>query len=561
MTISLNPRHLKRYAQLAKLLAKYGRSDIVRQSGLDAALDDEAPEVAADGAQAEQLAADLEALGPTFIKLGQLLSSRADLLPAAYTESLSRLQEDVEGFSFEDVERILEEELGIRASKAFAQLDPKPLAAASLGQVHRATLPSGRLVAVKVQRPGIREQVIDDFEVLAQLAAFLDQHTETGERYRFQASLAEMRRSIMGELDYRKEAANLGVLGNNLAGFEHILVPCAVKGYVTSRVLTMDYVSGRSIGEVSRLRLMELDGSVLADELFRAYLKQVLVDGFFHSDPHPGNVFLTDDDRISLLDVGMVGRLPTELQDGVLRILLAVSEGKGRTAADVAIDMGDRTQNFDGEGFREEIGRQVLDFYAASMQDLQIGRVMMDLTRAAGQHGLIMPAQLTMLGKTLLNLDLIGRTLDPDFQPNLAIQSNAAQLMRQRMVKSASPGNVLASLLETNEFVQRLPGRLNRVFDALSEREVEVKVRVANDTLMLAGLQKIANRIAAGAVLAALIVSAAMLMQVETTFRIMGYPGLAMLLFIAAAAGAIILFFDVLSHDRAVNRSANTGPK
>src|SRR5690606_6962670 len=253
--------------------------------------------------------------------------------------------------------------------------------------------------------------------------------------------------------------------------------------------------------------------------------------GFFHADPHPGNVFLTDDNRIALIDVGMVGRLPPDLQDGMLRMLLAMSEGKGRDAADMAIQMGQRTEVFDRDGFYDEIGRLVIEYVTDNRQSLQIGLVVMEMTRAAGSHGLIIPPQLTMLGKTLLNLDLVGRTLDPNFKPNLAIQQNASELMQQRMLKNASPSNILTSLLETNQFVQRLPGRLNRVFDAVEEREFEVNIRLAIDSLLLHGLQKIANRIATGAVLAALIVAAAMMMRVETNYRILGYPGVAVLLF------------------------------
>jgi ubiquinone biosynthesis protein len=550
MAISLNPKYLKRYGQIAALMVKHGRADLVQQAGLEATLQEEIVSDPDDVPRAEHFAADLEAMGPTFIKLGQLLSSRVDLLPDAYTDALARLQEDVEPFAFDDVRRIVEEELGVRLSRAFQEFEEKPIAAASLGQVHRATLPGGRRVAVKVQRPDIRRQVVDDLDALEEVAEFAERHTELGRSYRTHAILTEMRRSLLDELDYRREGRNLETLRNNLAEFESVVVPCVVEGYVTSRVLTMDFVGGTKVTEIGPLRRMEIDGAALADELFRAYLKQVLVDGFFHADPHPGNVLLTDDGRVALIDVGMVGKLAPELQDGMLRMLLAMSEGRGQDAADMAIEMGQRTDRFDRDGFREEIGRLVLDFYTATARELQFGRVVIALTRGAAQHGLIIPPQLTMLGKTLLNLDQVGRTLDPDFDPNAAVRDNAADMLRKRMLKSASPGYVLTSLLETNEFVQRLPGRLNRVLDSVSDRDFEVRIRLANDTLLLDGLQKIANRIASGAVLAALIIAAAMLMRVDTAFRIFGYPGIAMMLFLAAALGGVALLVDVLTHDR-----------
>jgi ubiquinone biosynthesis protein len=204
MGISLKPDHIKRYAQLARLLVKYGRGDLVRQAGLDATLEAEDIQDGEPPQDALELASDLERLGPTFIKLGQLLSTRADLLPPAYTEALSRLQDNVEPFPFSEAERIIEEEIGARPSKAFLNLDPNPIAAASLGQVHRATLRDGRAVVVKVQRPGIRPLIANDMEALAELAGFMDSHTEAGRRYEFSSILEEMRTTLSQELDYRR---------------------------------------------------------------------------------------------------------------------------------------------------------------------------------------------------------------------------------------------------------------------------------------------------------------------------------------------------------------------
>ena len=557
MAISLKPRHLKKYTEIAALLVKHGRGDLVREAGLDAALGNDAIADPAESPLAEELTRDLEAMGPTFIKLGQLLSSRVDLLPRAYTDALSRLHDSVEPFPFAEAREIIESELGVRISRAFQSIEETPIAAASLGQVHRAALRSGRPVAVKVQRPAVRERVIDDFDALQELTEFLDEHTEMGRRYRFTPMLEEGRRTLLAELDYQREAGNLETLSNNLEAYERITIPCPIRDYTTSRVLTMEFVSGRSMLELVPLARMEVDHAALAEELFRAYLQQVLVDGFFHADPHPGNVLLTDDGRIALIDVGMVGRLPTELQDSILRMLLAMAEGRGRDAADMAIDIGERTDQFDRAGFRDEIGRIVLEYVSSNPDDLQMGRVVMELTRAAGDHGLIIPAQLTMLGKTLLHLDQIGRTLEPTFQPNEAIQRNAVDLLRQRMLKNASPNQLVTSLLETNQFVQRLPGRLNRVFDAVEQREFEVRIRVANDSLLLEGLQKIANRIATGAVLAALIVAAAMMMSVDSAYTILGYPGLAVILFLAAVVGAAFLLIDVARHDRSARKVAS----
>ncbi len=553
--ISLRPEHLKRYAELGRLLLKYGRSDLVKQSGLDAVLVDQEP-VAAPGQEgvAEELAADLERLGPTYIKLGQLLSTRADLLPAPYVEALTRLQDSVEPFPYADVERIVTTELGVRMSKAFGSFDPEPLAAASLGQVHRATLRDGTEVAVKVQRPGIRERIVEDLDALEDLADFADRHTDTGRRYGVAAMLGEFRKTLLSELDYRQEAQNLATLADNLGDFGRITVPRSVADYTTSRVLTMQYVRGTKVTDLGGLTRTELDGNALAEELFAAYMKQILVDGFFHADPHPGNVFITPDGRIAMIDVGMVGRIAPEMQDRLLRLLLAVASGRGEEAAGTAVRIGTARDDFDEPEFVRRVTALVTGMQGATAERIQVGRIVMEMTRSAAETGILLPAELSTLGKTLFALDQVGRTLDPAFDPNASIQRNAADMLRRRMLKQASPTHAFSTLLEANELMQRLPGRLNAILDSLAENEFRIRVDAIDEVRLMAGLQKVANRITMGLVLAALIIGAAMLMRVETSFRIFGYPGVAMLLFLAAVAGVAKLLWEIARHDDKVDR-------
>jgi predicted unusual protein kinase regulating ubiquinone biosynthesis (AarF/ABC1/UbiB family) len=414
---------LSRYRDVAWFFAKYGRRDLF--------VSEPTPE------EAEAFVRDLESLGPTFIKLGQLLSTRADLLPRAYLDALARLQDDVEPFPFDDVESIVQEELGLRLSKAFIEFDPVPIAAASLGQVHRAVLRSEREVAVKVQRPGIREQVLGDLETLDEIARLADRFT-SHRTLDARRVLEEFRRSPLAELDYRQEAQHLITLSHQLRDFDTIVVPLPIDDYTTSRVLTMDFIHGTKITVVSGVERTEFDGRALADDLFRAYLQQILIDGVFHADPHPGNVFLTEDHRLALA---------------------------------------------------------------------------------------------------------------PDFDVNDAIRRNATNLMRRRMMKAASPSSLFASVLDVKEFAERLPGRVNRILDSVAGNDLRLKVEIIDRGSIIDGFQKVANRIALGLVLAALIVGAAMLMRVQTSFTILGYPGFAMLLFIAAAGGGFWMAWTILAGD------------
>jgi len=548
--LSLRPARLKRYKDVARLLFKYGRSRLVARAGLEDALAGEELPSGAGAPAPGELAADLERLGPAFIKLGQVLSTRADLLPPAYLEALSRLQDSVEPFSFADVERVIQEDFGFRLSKGFDTFDAEPIAAASLGQVHRATLRDGRDVAVKVQRPNIREGLAQDLAAMEDIAGFLDRHTSAGRQFDFPEMVREFRRTLKQELDYRREAQNLVRLADNLSTFTRIVIPRPVGDYSSARVLTMSFIRGRKITDITPLVRQDIDGMTLAQELFRAYLHQIIIDGFFHADPHPGNVFMTDDGRIALVDLGMVSRLSPARQDQLLKLLLAISEGDGDRAATLALQVGQAHDDLDEPGLRRHVQELVSGYQDLSLEQLQIGRIVLEISAAAGQHGIRLPSELTMLGKTLLNLDQVGRTLAPDFDVNAALRREGPQLMQQRMRQSLSSANVFAAALETKEFVEQLPGRVNRLLDAVAHNEVKLKIEVIDEGAVIQGLQKVANRITLGLLLASLIIGAAMLMRVETRFRLFGYPGFAMVFFLVAAGGGIWLALNILSSDR-----------
>ena len=549
MVVSLKPERLKRYKDVAMLLIKYGRSDLISAAGLEGSVLPDEIAAESEVAPAEDLAKDLEKLGPTFIKLGQLLSTRADLLPGPYLEALARLQDQIEPFPYEEVERIVSGELGVRLSKAFADFDPAPLAAASLAQVHRANMRDGRAVVVKVQRPDIRDLIVGDLEALGEIAHFLDLHTELGRRYEFDNMLVSLRKSILHELDFTVEANNLHTIAENLAEFDDIVIPEPIDDFTTTRVLTMEYISGKKITALNPLRLLEIDGGLLADELWSAYLKQFLVDGIFHADPHPGNVFLTDDDRIALLDLGMVGRVTRTFQDNLLRLLLAISEGRGEMAAEAAIRMGEPKEGFDRPAFERRITDLVADNSDAVLSRMNAGKVTLDITKISADCWFRLPAEFTMVAKALMNLDRVVYTLDPNFDPNVIIRDRANEILQRNILKSVAPTNLLSGVVDLKEFAEKLPTRVNRILDAAGNNELRFKVDAIDEKVVLEGLQKVANRITLGLVVAALIVGAAMLMRVETSFRIFGYPGLAMILFLMAAAAGCILAFSILFYD------------
>ncbi|MDT7542330.1 MAG: hypothetical protein QOE33_2234 [Acidobacteriota bacterium] len=555
MSILPKTEHLKRYKDVALLLMKYGRSDLVKGSGLESALVEEDMAENKSAPKAEDLADDLERLGPTFVKLGQLLSTRADLLPPPYLEALARLQDSVGPVSFAEIERIVESELGVRLSKAFARFDSQPMASASLGQVHRAEMRDGREVVVKVQRPNIREQMVDDFDALEEVAGFLDARTEIGRRYEFTPMVQELRKSVIRELDYKEEAGNLLTFADNLANFESVFVPRPVADYTTTRVLTMEYVHGKKITDLSPLGLMEIDGARLAEELFRAYLQQILVDGVFHADPHPGNVFISDDGaRIILLDLGMVGHVASAFQDNLLRLLLAIAEGRGEDVSDMTIRMGEKKGGFDETDFKRRITDLVVRHTDAPMNKIDAGAVVLEITRIGAECNFRLPSEFTLIAKALLNLDRVVYTLSPSFDPNATIRGYATEILQHRLLKVFEPGNLMSSLIDLKEFAERLPSRVNKILDAIGNNDLQIKVDALDEKVLMEGAQKIANRITMGVVIASMIIGAALLMRVETAFKIFGYPGLAIICFLLAAAAGAYLLIIILFYDQPIKK-------
>jgi predicted unusual protein kinase regulating ubiquinone biosynthesis (AarF/ABC1/UbiB family) len=415
---------------------------------------------------------------------------------------------------------------------------------------------------VKVQRPDIHDLIAEDMDAIERIAEFADAHTEAGRRYGFADMVGEFRKSIMKELDYTIEAGNLVALARNLADRPAIVIPQPVPDYTRQRVLTMDYVGGRSIGALSPSAMLDIDGPGLARALFSAYLQQILIDGFFHADPHPGNVFVTDDGSIALLDLGMVARVDPAQQDSLIKLLLSVSEGRGREAADVAVDLGTKLEYFDVEGFRRDASELIASNQAATMRDIQSGALIGELTRIAGENGLRLPAELALLGKALLNLDEVGRLLDPTFDPNAAIRDEAAELMQRKLLRSASPANIVSAAMDAKEFAERLPGRVNKVMDALAEGQITLNIEGIDEQNIMRGVQKLANRLVSGVVVAALVVGAALIMRVPTHSRLFGYPALAIVMFLLAAVAAAFLLGSIVLSDlpQKRQRRAKRGP-
>jgi ubiquinone biosynthesis protein len=556
----LKPANIGAYRDLLLLFTRYGRKDFRLSLAPEDLMAPEAeieviePDVKA---RAEAFAQALRDMGPTYVKFGQLLSTRPDIVPHEYILALESLQDDLEPFSFAEVERIVEEELGVRISKAFAEFESTPLAAASLGQVHRAVLRDGREVVVKVQRPNVREQVRKDLEIFTEIAHELEKHTDIGRKMSLVGAIEQAKLVMYSELNYLQEARNTEILRQNLTDFPEIYIPAVLEDFTSPRVLTTELVKGTKVSKLTPLALIEGNYAELAGVLTRAYLKQIGVDGVWHSDPHPGNIFVREvpdgepgQTQLVLLDFGMVSRISHEFQDEVIKLLLAISSNRGAEVAESCVRMSEMQERFDAVKFTRDISTIVAAVHDVRANEINTGQLIFNVIGIAQNNDLKAPPELTMLAKTLLHLDAITKKLDPDYDPQRVIRDYAEQLMSQKLAQKFSPRNFYPALLDLNQLVLDFPHRAREIIDLTAAGRLSFGIKLTQAEEFLGGIHKIANRITVGVVIAALLISSSLMMRVPSTFSIFGYPGLAVIGYILASAAGFYLVLSTMMRDR-----------
>jgi len=395
---------------------------------------------------------------------------------------------------------------------------------------------------------------------LRTLAGLADKGTSAGRKFGFEDLLEQFERSLAGELDYKREARNLLRFADLLHDYDLLVIPEPVMGHSSKRVLTMTKLEGRKVTDVGPLGLTDIDARPMVEQLFRAYLRSILHDGFLHVDPHPGNLILTTDGRLGIIDLGMVANVPPRIQKLVVRLLIAIADDDGEQAAQVLAELGHPLEDYDPAGFREEVTRLVSQAVAEG-PDLQAGRVLVELSRISGAHGLRPPAEMSMIGKALLNLDQSLLHLDPEFAPAEAISKNVGDIMLGGL--KASPGDLITAALDTKEFTAQLPSRANRILGALADGTMRVQVDALDEERLYTVLQRLANRLTLGLVIAATIVGAAMMIQVPTRHHFLGYPTIAIVFFLLAVLGGMALAVWIVVTDRKVagteRRTSPTG--
>ena len=542
-----------RIAAIARFFLKYRKAGILTGVALDDPLFAEIDTSTISEGMPEDFVRDLEALGPTFVKIGQALSTRPDFVPAPYIAALERMQDAVAIVDVQAMREIIESELGVKISKLFSSFNDSPIGSASLSQVYSAALRDGRPVAVKVQRPEVAATLREDLDMLARLAGTVGMVSDAPRRFGFSDWIGEFRKTLSGELDYRREAENLETFAHHLEAYPRIYVPQPIWDYSAARVLTMEMVAGDKVTRISELRRIKPEQSLgdLAADLMRAYLDQVFVHGLIHADPHPGNVLLTSDGRLALLDLGMVAHVAPRMRDQLLKLLLAVVDGRGEQAAETFVHLSTRLEDFDEASFSRETARLVAQ-YSSSLGSAghSEGRLVLELTRVGAGCGLRCPAELPLLGKTLLNLEAVCSALDPQLPVKKIVEDHLQNVLQRQMKQMFSPNRLASDLLEVQELLRESPRRLSQLLRTLSDNRFRVHITGLEEARLIESMQKIANRITAGVITAGLILGAAMIMRIPTRAHIFGYPALALILFLVAFVLGSTLVASSLLSDR-----------
>ena len=541
-------RDVGRLNTIVGVLVRHGLGDVVHRLGLADQLERAGQAVmkphAADLARLEppvQVRLAMEELGPTFVKLGQILAGRADLFGPEWIAEFEKLHSHVPAVPLADLRPQLREDLGDEPEAVFARFDTEPLAAASIAQVHRAQLKDGTEVIVKIRRPGIADTIAADLRLLGRLAALAEEQLPWLKPYRPQQLVKELAKSLQRELDLASECRNAERIAKNMAGMPWIVVPRVHWQHTRERVNVQDFIGGIAGNHLEALQDNGHDRRLLAQRGAQAVLKMIVEDGLFHADPHPGNVFYLPDNRIAFIDFGMVGRLSVKRRGELLALLLGLVERNPQAVADVLLDWTGDGSGADIDALEAEIEAFVDQYYGVPLAQLSLGGMLGDVTAILRAHHLALPSDLALLIKAFITLEGLGRGLDPDFH----MAEEALPLLRKVMRAQYRP-KVLAQRAWRNvrrmlALVEQLPHDISRLMRNARRGKLNIHLDIAHLRRVGDQLTQAANRISMALVIAALIVGSSIVMTVEGGPTLFGLPAFGFLGFCGAVVGGLWL--------------------
>ena len=502
----------------------------------------------------ERLRMAFAELGPSFIKLAQVLSSRPDLITVTYANELKKLQDEVPPFPADAARLIIEEDVRLTMEDIFRSFDETPVAAASIAQVHRATLLDGSEVVVKVQRPDIREQIESDISMLSYIARLLDKYLPESRFFNPVGIVDEFSRTIRRELDFEEEARHCNRFRRNFEGYQGVYIPKVFARYVTVRVLVMERIDGIRIDDVAALTAAGFDGKALAKAGVDAFFKQILEDGFFHADPHPGNIFVMPDGVIAFLDFGIVGRVSDELKEIMANTFLAIIQKDFDRLIDQYIDLGIVPEHIDLYAFRRDFKADLVDFmeplYGLTLQEINFAQYLDTLTHLAIRHNLKIPSDLLLIDKAMLILENIGRQLDPHFDFVAASEPYASKLIKSRVSPSKLYAKARNNALELGDFAFLFPRQVKQLMKKALKDDMQIKMYHTNLPEFIKDMDKASNRIAFALIVSSIIISSAIMHATGAGPTIFGFSLLGLSAFVAAFFLGIWLIISIIRSGR-----------
>ncbi len=535
--INRNIRSIRRYRAILGILIKYGFGHVVEQLNIDYYLElgrrivtlGTAPKEIERLTQPERLRLAMEELGPTFIKLGQILSTRPDLIPGEYAEEFRKLQDKVPTISFEEIRSQIQRELGYPAAAIFAELEPVPLAAASIAQVHRGRLAGGEAVVVKVRRPGVVKLVETDIDILLGLAYLIEKHVPTGDLYDPIGIVKEFRRIIRREMDFTREAHTIDRFSASFTGDPTVHVPRVFWEQTGESVLTMEYVDGIKVSEFEKLRERGYSLRTIAANGADCLLKQVLVHGFFHGDPHPGNIFILEGNVICMLDYGMVGRLDEELKHQLVDLLVAILQRDVEGVISQLLYSGYLTDDIDPKHLKRDLSEFIDEYYEIPLQEINAGKLLGEFVEILTHYRIKFPSDLMLLAKALITMEGIGRQLDPDFNMIGHLKPFMEKLVKERLTPATLSREFLRTLQSYGALAKNFPRDLKELINRINRNKFKIHLEHRGLEKLIADLDKSSNRLSFSLLIAALIVGSSLIMQTEKGPLLFGFPVLGFL--------------------------------
>ncbi len=484
-------------------------------------------------------------LGPTFVKLGQLLSTRTDILPPVYIEELEKLQDKVTPISYEDVKKVLDQEMG-QTDKIFAEFRSEPLAAASIGQVHRARLLTGEEVIVKIQRPGIEEKVRNDLEILKGLARISEHRSADARRLGILAMVEDYAKTMLRELDYEREARNTERVYKNFAQDKRVVIPRVYRQYSTPRVLIEEFIPGLKLSDIEGIEKKGWSRHKISALGTEAFLSQIMLHGFFQADPHPGNILVIDEDTIAFIDFGEIGYLSDLRLMYVGQLLVAINKNNPYSAMSVMRDMGILDNIEDAEGFLEDFADLIERMYASNMGGLDMKRMRTEIMELAYRYQLKMPAYLTSLMKALITVEGVGKKLDPSFNFSEVASPLAKRVYRERL-KPENVGKYLRSRYYKDiEPLKEMPANFNRLLKNTAEGHLMMNLQMDLSPSLNRKLTQLVSRLSFSLIITGALIGSALIIQTNHTHEIARFVYLGVVGFAIAVVSLIIFFMGSL---------------